>query len=69
MKCLFCNKVVDLNKKYTPEQQAKSDAVKKFDRMKSGKEIAGRIKDYYCDCGHRLTLMKLKGNWEVITGQ
>ena len=69
-KCPQCNKKIDLDKPQTFFQKWKNKKAKQYaDKMMGGmpKDMP-EFKNYYCDCGLHMTLIKdNKGKWKWIT--
>lgn len=63
MKCPYCKKQIDMKQKLTPTQEI---ICKEIDE--SNPYPMPEHKDYYCDCGGHLTLIKQKKKWIVATG-
>lgn len=64
-RCNFCNAIIDLNKEFTSEQIKRNYEAKRMVE-KMGLKLPN-IKNYYCDCGGHITLMKINNTWKVVS--
>ena len=65
LKCCFCGMEIDLNKKFTPRQIKQNEDAKKL--VESMGLNLPNVKNYYCDCGGHITLMKGNGGWLPVS--
>lgn len=70
IKCSKCNKNVNINKKLTKEQENKEKEVECIMKNIMGEdanEFINSHKDYYCECGCRMTFMKVNGEFLLLS--
>lgn len=65
-KCPRCSREIDLDKPQSFFQKWKNKRAKSFAEKVSGTKIP-ELKNYYCDCGLHITLIKNKGEWKWVT--